>query len=101
MRATPRTPSVRFLPTPRGKLFKIKSELQGKQWIPERRFAEVLVTVIDKKGKGRMARALLDSSCSKSLIQFESQKQLYNDIHLSKRDKIIDSAIGFAPNPVK
>ena len=68
MRATPRIPSVQFLSTPCGKLFQIKRELRGKRHVPERRFAEVLVSVVGKDGKGRMVRALLDSGCSKSLI---------------------------------
>jgi len=52
---------------PNKKTFKVVRELRGTKTI-KWRFAKVLVTVIDNKGKGKMCRALLDSGCSKSLV---------------------------------
>ena len=59
----------------------------------ERRFAEVLVSVIDENGDGRMARALLDSGCSKSILlkKFTSKK---SRSALSAKDRTVYQTYG-------
>ena len=71
----PKTPSVQFIATPNGWLLKVTKYLVGK--VPEPRFAEVLVLIIDSNRKGRMVRSLLDTGRSKSIIlkHFTEHKQ--------------------------
>ena len=53
----------------------------------ERRFAEVLVSIVQDNGSTRMARALLDSGCSRSIILKEftrSKRQIELDAENQK-----------------
>ena len=60
----PRVAKPDFIVSPRGDTFQVKRVRIG----PARRFAEVVVMIIDSNGKGRMARCLLDTGCTKSII---------------------------------
>ena len=57
---------MQWIATPKGRFLKVNKYLVGK-W-PERQFTEVLVSIVDSNGKGRIARVLLDTGCSKSII---------------------------------
>ena len=85
-------PSVQFVTTPSGKTIRVVRELVGTKTV-ERRFAEVLVSVIDDNGNGRMARALLDSGCSKSILlkKFTSKK---SRSALSAKDRTVYQTYG-------
>ena len=73
--------------TPDGRVLKVREYLVKKGTV-ERRFAEVLVSVVDSDGKGKMVRALLDTGCSRSIIlkQFterDKRTELPDDEHIT------------------
>lgn len=70
----PKIANPDYVSTPGGVNLKVKQPFVGSE---QQQFAEVIVTVVDYKGKSRMVRALLNTGCSMSIIlkKFTKQKQ--------------------------
>ena len=76
MQHVPQAAGVQFIGTPNGRLLKVKPRKPTKE-DEQRRFAEVIVMIVDDDGNHKPACALLDSGCSRSIIlkEFTSRKR--------------------------